>query len=240
MTTTTPLSAVVMAAGLGTRMRSATPKHLHSLPGRRLVDLVVEAVRPLAPDPFVLVTSPDAEGALVDIEGTSVVVQHPARGTGDAVATARAALGSGKRDVLVLSGDTPLLTSALLDALVEHHRATAASVTVLSLRPPDAGAYGRVIRDGAGRLGAIVEAKDASTDELAVDEVNSSIYVFASDALWPAVDALDPHNAQGELYLTDCVRHIVNAGGAGAVLAAPSWESAVGVNTRVELAGVAA
>ncbi len=104
---------------------------------------------------------------------------------------------------------------------------------------PTPGAYGRVLRDASGALSAIVEAGDATEAELAVTEVNSSIYVFAADALWPALDALDPHNAQGELYLTDCVRHIVSTGGTGAVLVAPDWRSALGVNTRVELAAAA-
>jgi bifunctional UDP-N-acetylglucosamine pyrophosphorylase/glucosamine-1-phosphate N-acetyltransferase len=239
MTTHSPLAAVVMAAGLGTRMRSATPKHLHPLLGRRLVDWVLEAARPLGPDPLVVVTSPDAEAALSGDDGVAIVVQPEPRGTGDAVATARSAMRDAAADVLILSGDTPLLTTELLEALVDEHHRTGAAVTVLSLVPPDAGAYGRVLRDGDGRLVAIVEAKDASAEELAANEVNSSIYVFAADALWPAVDELDSHNAQGELYLTDCVRHIVRAGGTGAVLVAPDWAIATGVNTRAELAAAA-
>jgi bifunctional UDP-N-acetylglucosamine pyrophosphorylase / glucosamine-1-phosphate N-acetyltransferase len=238
--TRSPLAAVVMAAGLGTRMRSATPKHLHPLLGGRLVDWVIAAARPLDPDPLVLVTSPEAAPAFAEEDGLDVVVQSDPRGTGDAVATARETLSNTSGDVLVLSGDTPLLTTELLLALVEEHRQTAAAVTVLSLVPPEPGAYGRVLRDDAGRLAAIVEAKDASPEELAIHEVNSSIYVFGADALWPAIDSLDAHNAQGELYLTDCVRTIVDEGLPGAVLVAPDWASAAGVNTRAELAGAAA
>jgi bifunctional UDP-N-acetylglucosamine pyrophosphorylase / glucosamine-1-phosphate N-acetyltransferase len=228
-----------MAAGLGTRMRSALPKHLHPLLGRRMVDWVVEAARPLEPDPLVLVTSRDAEPELAGLEGATVVVQEEPRGTGDAVATARVELESRDRDVLVLSGDTPLLTSELLQALVEEHRSSDAAVTVLSLEPPSAGAYGRVLRDGKGRLAAIVEAKDASPEDLSVTEVNSSIYVFAPDALWSALETLDAGNAQGELYLTDCVRALVDSGRRGAVLVAPDWRSAAGVNSRAELADAA-
>jgi bifunctional UDP-N-acetylglucosamine pyrophosphorylase / glucosamine-1-phosphate N-acetyltransferase len=228
-----------MAAGLGTRMRSALPKHLHPLLGRRMVDWVVEAARPLEPDPLVLVTSRDAESELAGLEGATVVVQEEPRGTGDAVATARVELESRDRDVLVLSGDTPLLTSELLQALVEEHRSSDAAVTVLSLEPPSAGAYGRVLRDGKGRLAAIVEAKDASPEDLSVTEVNSSIYVFAPDALWSALETLDAGNAQGELYLTDCVRALVDSGRRGAVLVAPDWRSAAGVNSRAELADAA-
>lgn len=141
--------------------------------------------------------------------------------------------------MLVLSGDTPLLTTDLLRALVDEHRAAAAAVTVLSFELADPGAYGRVVRDDEGRLAAIVETKDASPEELELTEVNSSIYVFAAAALWAALDQLDPHNAQGELYLTDSVRHLVAAGGTGTVLVAPDPTLALGVNTRVELAAAA-
>jgi bifunctional UDP-N-acetylglucosamine pyrophosphorylase/glucosamine-1-phosphate N-acetyltransferase len=234
-----PISAVVMAAGLGTRMRSALPKHLHPLLGRRMVDWVVEAARPLGPDPLVVVTSRESEPELAGLEGTTVVVQEEPRGTGDAVATARSELDGHTSDVLVLSGDTPLLTAELLRALVDEHRSSDAAVTVLSLEPPSPGAYGRVLRDREGLLAAIVEAGDASPQELSVTEVNSSIYVFAPDALWSALETLDAGNAQGELYLTDCVRALVDSGRRGAVLVAPDWRSAAGVNSRAELADAA-
>jgi bifunctional UDP-N-acetylglucosamine pyrophosphorylase/glucosamine-1-phosphate N-acetyltransferase len=230
------LSAVVMAAGLGTRMRSATPKHLHPLLGRRMVDWVLAAVEPLSPQPLVIVASPEtADG----FDG-NVAVQKEPRGTGDAVASARAALDGVDGDVLVLSGDTPLITEELLRALVDGHRESGAAVTVLSLHLDDPGDYGRVIRDGTGRLSAIVEAKDATPEQLEIGEVNSSLYVFAGSALWGAVDRLDADNAQGELYLTDCVRHIVDDGGVGHVVQAFDSTMARGVNTRVELAHAAA
>ncbi len=228
-----------MAAGLGTRMRSATPKHLHPVLGRSLLEWVVAAARPLDPQPFVIVASPDSAEAVGGLEGVLVAVQEQPLGTGDAVACARAVVEGRGGDVLVLSGDTPLLTTDLLQALVDEHRAAAAAVTVLSFELADPGAYGRVVRDDSGRLAAIVETKDASPQELELTEVNSSIYVFTAAALWAALDRLDPHNAQGELYLTDCVRHLVARGGAGAVLVAPDPTLALGVNTRVELATAA-
>jgi bifunctional UDP-N-acetylglucosamine pyrophosphorylase/glucosamine-1-phosphate N-acetyltransferase len=226
------LAAVVMAAGLGTRMRSATPKHLHPLLGRRLVDWVVEAARPLA-DPIVVVSSPESRDAF---DGLSVAVQEQPLGTGDAVRTARRTLRSWAGDVLVLSGDTPLLTEQLLRELAETHRREGAAATVLSFSPPDVRAYGRIVRDGRGRLQAIVEAADASPEQLAVREVNSSIYVFRSGTLWPALDSLNAHNAQGELYLTDAIRHLVDAGERISVYEAPDPVQAEGVNTREELA----
>jgi bifunctional UDP-N-acetylglucosamine pyrophosphorylase/glucosamine-1-phosphate N-acetyltransferase len=113
-------------------------------------------------------------------------------------------------------------------------------VTVLSFEPPDARAYGRILRDEDGRLLGIVEAGDATPEQLAIGEVNSSIYVFSAERVWEALDRLEPHNAQGELYLTDAVRHLVEGGGPGAVYRAPDAADVDGVNTRVELAAAAA
>ncbi len=236
----TSLAAVVMAAGLGTRMRSKLPKHLHPLLGRRLMDWPIEATRALDPHPLVVVLSPETAEAAGAVDGAQVAIQREPRGTGDAVASARRELDGFDGNVLVLSGDVPLLTAALLRDVVAEHRRQSADVTVLSFEPPDAGAYGRVLRGLDGALSAIVEAGDASPEELAIREVNSSIYVFAAQALWSALDHLDPHNAQGELYLTDSVRHIVGEGGKGAVHLAPDPLEALGVNTRTELAAAAA
>src|SRR5262245_52064150 len=209
------VAALVMAAGLGTRMRSETPKHLHPLLGRRMVDWVLAAVHPLRPEPLVVVASSDTADGFRAADGVVVSVQQEPRGTGDAVASARGSLDGADGDVLVLSGDTPLITDELLQTLVEGHRSSGADVTVLSLALAEPRHYGRVIRDGSGRLAAIVEEKDATPEQLEISEVNSSLYVFRAPALWNAVDRLDDRNTQGELYLTDCVRHIVESDGAG-------------------------
>nr|MDQ3823260.1 bifunctional UDP-N-acetylglucosamine diphosphorylase/glucosamine-1-phosphate N-acetyltransferase GlmU [Actinomycetota bacterium] len=229
--------AVVMAAGLGRRMRSATPKHLHPLLGRRVVDWVLEAARPLGASPLVAVVSP---GAVEAFAGIDVVVQERPLGTGDAVRTARPALEGRARDVLVLSGDAPLLTPDLLRDLVDVHRAEGAAATVLSFEPEEPRDYGRVVRDAGGKLRAIVEARDAGPDELAVREVNSSIYAFRAERLWPVLERLEAVNAQGELYLTDAVRHLVDGGESVAVHVADDPRELEGVNTRVELAAAAA
>jgi bifunctional UDP-N-acetylglucosamine pyrophosphorylase / glucosamine-1-phosphate N-acetyltransferase len=231
------LAAVVLAAGLGTRMRSETPKHLHPLLGRRLADWVIEATRRLGPEPLVVVVSPDAKDAFENVE---VAVQHEPRGTGDAAAAARASLEGFVGDVLVVTGDAATITSELLARLVDTHRSEGAAATVLSFEPDEPGAYGRIVRDHDGRLQAIVEAVDASADELALREVNSSIYVFAAEKLWPALERLNPQNVQGELYLTDTVRDLVSAGETVAVYKADDPADAEGVNTRAELAGAAA
>jgi bifunctional UDP-N-acetylglucosamine pyrophosphorylase/glucosamine-1-phosphate N-acetyltransferase len=169
-----------------------------------------------------------------------VAVQERPLGTGDAVRSARDALGDATTDVLVLSGDTPLLTPNLLRELVETHRREDAAATVLTFEPAEPRAYGRVVRDHAGRIEAIVEAADATPDQLEIRECNTSIYAFRAELLWPALDELDPHNAQGELYLTDAVRALVAGGERVAAHAAPDPAEAEGVNTRVELAAAAA
>jgi bifunctional UDP-N-acetylglucosamine pyrophosphorylase/glucosamine-1-phosphate N-acetyltransferase len=233
---TSDLAAVVMAAGLGTRMKSATPKHLHPLLGRRLVDWVVEAVRPLEADPLVVVLSPEAADAL---DGVTVAVQEQPLGTGDSLRAARESVGDAKT-LLVVSGDHPRISSDLLGQLVAEHRSAAASATVLSFEPPDARAYGRIVRDGADRLKAIVENADADDTQRAIREVNSSIYVFEADKLWPVLERIEPANAQGELYLTDAVRLLVEGGEEVVVFKAPNADEVEGVNTRAELADAAA
>jgi len=228
----TKLGAVVMAAGLGTRMRSAIPKHLHPLLGRRMVDWVLHTARELEADPLVVVAAPSTADAF---DGVTVAVQETPLGTGDAVRSAQSAL-EGVEDVLVLSGDTPLLTSALLRELLDTHRREAASATVLSFEPDDPRQYGRVVRNGSGALAAIVEAADASPEELDIREVNSSIYVFRAECLWPVLERLTPKNAQGELYLTDTVSLLVGEGERVAVHKGGEPMETEGVNTRSELA----
>jgi len=231
------LAAVVMAAGLGTRMRSDVPKHLHPLLGRRMVDWVLESAKRLGAEPIVVVAAPATADAF---DGLDVAVQEVPLGTGDAVRCARSALEGRAENVLVLSGDTPLLTSGLLEDLVETHEREGAWATVLSFEPDDPKQYGRVIRDTDGGLAAIVEHRDASAEQRAVREVNSSIYVFRADRLWPVLDRLSPHNVQGELYLTDSVALLVSDGGRVAVHKGGDPVETEGVNTRAELAGAAA
>jgi bifunctional UDP-N-acetylglucosamine pyrophosphorylase/glucosamine-1-phosphate N-acetyltransferase len=231
-----------MAAGLGTRMHSSRPKHVHELLGRRLVDWTIAAAGELGPDPLVVVTSP---GTLPELEGTLpagvvLAVQETPRGTGDAAASARPALAGFSGDVVVTAGDAPLLSAAELALLLDRHRSEGAAATVLSFEPDDPGAYGRIIRDSDGRLRAIVEARDATPEQLAVREVNSSVYVFDADALWEGLAHLDTDNAQGELYLTDAVRHLVDDGRPVAVYRAEDPRVGEGVNTRADLAAAAA
>jgi bifunctional UDP-N-acetylglucosamine pyrophosphorylase/glucosamine-1-phosphate N-acetyltransferase len=156
------------------------------------------------------------------------------------VRSARVALQGRTENVLVLSGDTPLLTPGLLRELIDTHDREEAWATVLSFEPDDPKHYGRVLRDADGALAEIVEYRDASDEQRAVREVNSSIYVFRAERLWPVLDRLTPHNAQGELYLTDSVALLASDGGHVAVHKGGDPVETEGVNTRAELAAAAA
>jgi bifunctional UDP-N-acetylglucosamine pyrophosphorylase/glucosamine-1-phosphate N-acetyltransferase len=217
-------------------MRSGTPKHFHPLLGRRMVDWVIETVRALEPDPLVVVTSPENADSY---DGVAVAVQERALGTGDAVRAAAGLLDGVDGDILILNGDVPALRSDALRSLLDVHREEDAAATVLSFEPKEARHYGRILRDG-DRVRRIVEAVDASEEELAVSEVNSGMYVFRAEALWPALDRLEPRNRQGELYITDAVGFLVEDGRTVAVYGTPDPLEAEGVNTRAELAATSA
>jgi bifunctional UDP-N-acetylglucosamine pyrophosphorylase/glucosamine-1-phosphate N-acetyltransferase len=231
------LTAVIMAGGLGTRMRSSLPKHLHPLLGRRVVDWVIDAARETGADPIVVVSSPETRDAYADVV---VAMQERPRGTGDAVASARSALSGFDGAVLVLDAAAPLLAGEHLRPLVEEHRRSGAAVTILSFESRRPLPYGRVVRNSAGAVEAVVEDGDASPEQRAIRELNSSIYVFEADALWPALEQLDTGNAQSELYLTDAIALIVAAGGSAGAWRCHDEDAPLGINTRAELAVAAA
>ncbi len=218
-------------------MKSERPKQLHPLLGRRLVDWPIEAARGLGPDRFVLVVSPGTEEELAGEWETAV--QAVARGTGDAATTGLAALGDFDGDVLVLPGDGALLTAATLQRLVDTHRAEGAAVTLLTVETGEPLPYGRVVREG-GKVARIVEERDATEEERAIRELNTSVYVFAAADLRAGLDQLDTANDQGELYLTDAVGHLAAAGRSVATVTTDDPNEALGVNTRADLAQVAA
>lgn len=232
------VSAVVLAAGEGKRMRSGLAKVLHRAAGRPLLDHVLASLAPLAPAPVVVVVGHLRQQVAEHLAGAEVVlaVQDPPRGTGDAVVCALPHLPR-EGEVLVVSGDVPLLTPATLEALVAARRATGGAAVVATAVLGEGGAYGRVIRSAPdGPVQAIVEARDATPDQLAVREVNSGTYLFEMSALRSALAALRPDNAQGEYYLTDVVAILARQGRvvAGAAMADP--REMTGVNTRAELA----
>lgn len=231
--------AVVLAAGLGTRMRSDLPKVLHPVAGRPMLSWVLDAVAATGPERTVVVVGADAAAVVAALPpGVEHCVQDPPRGTGHAVEVALAHLAPAPDDaVLVVPGDTPLLTADTLADLVAAHGATSADVTLLTTVPPDPTGYGRIVRS-EGRVVAIVEHSDADAAVRAVGEVNSGVYAFAAGTLGAALATLDAANAQGEIYLTDVVAGTVAAGRrVETVPVGP--EDVAGVNTHVQLAEVA-
>ena len=231
------LTIVILAAGEGKRMRSRQPKVLHRLCGRPLIGYALRTARVLA-DRIVLVVGPDADGVRAAAgEGVRVVEQRERLGTGHAVLQAREACGAGT--ILVLPGDSPLLSSETLTALVAQHRAAGAAATVLTAVVDRPQGYGRILRQG-GRVTRIVEERDATDDQKKITEINTSVYGFDARRLWKALGELRPDNDQGEYYLTDVIGLLARAGGRIEALAAPDPAEALGINDRKQLAAVAA
>jgi bifunctional UDP-N-acetylglucosamine pyrophosphorylase / glucosamine-1-phosphate N-acetyltransferase len=238
-----PLACLILAGGKGTRMKSGRPKLLHELCGRSLLEWTLTAVAELAPDPAVAVV-PAGESAVAASlpEWVRPAVQEQPLGTGDAARSGRQALAGFAGDILVLNGDHPLTDPASLRDLVAGHRAAGAAASVLTFdRTPSIGSdFGRVLRAPDGGLERIVEAADATDEERASTEVNSGIYVFDGELLWPALDRLESANRQGELYLTDVIAILRSAGRPVAAHRHADATVALGVNTRADLAEAAA
>ena len=248
-----PLSAVVLAAGQGTRMRSTRPKPLHMLCGRPLVRYVIDAAAGAAVDRAVVVVGHGADVVIKSLQDDpgpvplEFVEQREQRGTGDAVAVGLTglpdddlALDADDGDVLVLPGDTPLVRPETLDSLVREHRLSGAACTLLTARLADPSGYGRVVRDRDGRVRRVVEQRDASDTEREIDEINTSIYVFRRSLLAPALRRLTPDNVQGELYVTDVVQVLAEAGHPVVSLEADDPDETHGVNDRAQLAAAEA
>ncbi|MDT0180100.1 bifunctional UDP-N-acetylglucosamine diphosphorylase/glucosamine-1-phosphate N-acetyltransferase GlmU [Microbacterium sp. ARD31] len=237
------LAVIVLAAGQGTRMRSSLPKVLHRIGGRSLVGHVLETARALSPERTVVVVRHErdlvAEAIAEAAPDTIVVDQDDIPGTGRAVEMALAGLADYEGDVLVLSGDVPLLETGTLQELLRAHRERRAAATVLSATVDDATGYGRVIRDDAGGVARIVEHKDADEAEIAVSEINAGVYVFQASPLREQLARVGTANAQGEKYLTDVVRLLREARLAVAAASAPDAAAALGVNDRVQLSEAA-
>jgi bifunctional UDP-N-acetylglucosamine pyrophosphorylase/glucosamine-1-phosphate N-acetyltransferase len=228
------IGAVVLAAGQGTRMRSALPKVVHPLAGRPMIRWVLDALAEAGAEQTVVVVGHGADAVRDALpEGVEVAIQAVQRGTGDAARVGLAALDPACETVIVASGDTPLLPAGLVRELVEAHRSERRAATMLTAVLPDAGSYGRVVRGAGGGVERVVEARDASPEELAIGEYNAGLYVFERAALSAALAELGTENAQGELYLTDALSRL---DGAVAPLATDDPEAAAGVNDRVDLA----
>ncbi|MGH3384868.1 MAG: bifunctional UDP-N-acetylglucosamine diphosphorylase/glucosamine-1-phosphate N-acetyltransferase GlmU [Nocardioidaceae bacterium] len=244
MTRTRPAAVIVLAAGGGTRMKSQTPKVLHAIGGRSLIGHALRAARSVEPDHLVVVVGHgrDQVGPAVSASdpGVTLVVQEEQLGTGHAVQIALAELPALSGTVLVTYGDVPLLAGDTLAGLVRQHESDDNAVTVLTARVDDPTGYGRVVRAADGGVSAIVEHKDATDEQLAIDEINSGIYGFDAAVLSDALGRVGSDNAQGELYLTDVVG-IARGDGrrTGAFETTDRWQTE-GVNDRVQLATLGA
>lgn len=231
------LVTIILAAGKGTRMKSALPKVLHKVCGKAMVRHVLDAARSAGARRNVVVVGFGADAVRAALsDAAEVVVQAEQLGTGHAVRQAEACLANERGTVMVLCGDTPLLTGALLKKLCGAHRAAGAKATVLTAVPPDAAGYGRVVRAADGSVEKIVEHKDATEAERAIREVNAGIYCFDKDALFSALREVGCDNAQGEYYLPDVISILGGRGEKIWAVQADDYEETLGVNSRVQLA----
>ncbi len=229
---------VVLAAGKGTRMKSALPKVVHRVSGARMIDLVLRTAARLHPRSTIVVVGHEADALRRALDGRpelTFVVQEPQLGTAHALLTTGDALRGATGTVVLLSGDVPMLSPETLQQLVDHHEQTGASATVVTAVVDDPHGYGRIVRSGE-RIARIVEERDASSTEREIREINSGIYAFALDGLFEAVRGIAAENAQREYYLPDLIA-IYRAKGLGVeTLTVTNPDEIRGINSRAELA----
>ena len=233
-------AAIILAAGSGTRMKSALPKVMHRIAGRPMIEYLLEALQPLVPATTTVVLGPQMGDLARMIAPAETVVQDPPLGTGDAVRTALHAFDArltqgGISEVLILYGDTPFLTTETILRLLYERRRTAAAILVAGMRPADPAPYGRFILAPDGTLERIVEATDANNEERALGLVNGAIMVIEARHARDLVDVLDRNNAKREFYLTDIVEIARGKGLNCGTIELPADEL-IGINSRAELA----
>ena len=228
--------AVILAAGKGTRMKSGLPKVLHGLMGKPIVSYVTEACRGAGVTRMILVIGHAAdrvrEALGPDFEYAEQTEQL---GTGHALMTAAPGLKNFRGNLLVLAGDTPFLSGEILRALIDKQRNSGAAAAMLTAVMDPPGAYGRIVREN-GRIARIVEARDATPDELRITEVNTSHYCFRAEKVLPLLDRLRTNNDQGEYYLTDVIRMLAQEGETVESVTSEDPDILMGINNRVHLA----
>jgi bifunctional UDP-N-acetylglucosamine pyrophosphorylase/glucosamine-1-phosphate N-acetyltransferase len=235
-----PFAAVILAAGQGSRMKSSLPKVLHPVAQFPMIDHVLAALRPLAPARTVVIAAPGMEKLMPRPDGVDFVVQAEPRGTGDAVAAAQPALQGFDGDVLVLYGDTPLITSGTIETVLAVRReGQAPDIVIAGMRLAEPGGYARLITAANGALEAIIEARDCSEAQRAITFLNAGPLVCAADKLFALLGAIDSNNAQHEYYLTSIVAVARKRGLVCRAIEVPADEMA-GANDRAELAAIEA
>ena len=231
------LATIILAAGKGKRMDSDLPKVLHPLAGKPLIEHVLSAAEYLQPDKTIVVTGHKREQVEACLKGRAChfVVQEPPKGTGHAVLQAEPVLRGINGDVVVLSGDVPLLRGETLVRLLRIHQQNQNAASVLSTVLQNPTGYGRIVRDESGSFQAIIEEKEASSDIKQIDEINSGIYAFDIQGLFEYLKHVQPNNRKGEYYLTDVIGLMVEAGKRVEAHAIADFQEVRGINTRQEL-----
>jgi len=234
------LHVVILAAGKGTRMKSALPKVLHRVGGVPMIDHVIRMAGALRPLSITVVVGHQSEllkVALAPHSNVTFVVQEPQLGTAHALLTTEPALGSASGTLVLLSGDVPLLSGKTLKALLDRHESATAAATVVTAVVDDPTGYGRIVRSGE-KIARIVEHRDATAEERAIQEINSGIYAFAVNGLFDALRGIAAENAQGEYYLPDVIALYRRQGRPVETLRIGNVDEIAGINSRVELAAV--
>jgi bifunctional UDP-N-acetylglucosamine pyrophosphorylase/glucosamine-1-phosphate N-acetyltransferase len=234
------VAAIVLAAGKGTRMKSALPKVLHRIAGRSMVGHVLDNLAALKVAKTAVVIAPGMESVAKEVAPHRTAVQQEQLGTAHAAAAARDVIGKVEGTVLVLFGDSPFVTAETIGRLVARREAAdRPAVVVLGMRPKDPTGYGRLVTDAAGNLTAIVEHRDADEKQRAIGLCNSGVMAIDGAVIWDLIDAIGNANAKQEYYLTDIVGVARQRGRAAAVVEAPADEL-IGINSRAELAAAEA
>ena len=229
--------AIILAAGKGTRMKSKLYKVLHPVSGKPMVEHIINRVSETNPDEIITIVGHGAEQVKAQLgERSEYALQAEQLGTGHAVLQAASFLEGKKGTTLVISGDTPLLTTETLNNLFEYHQGKNASATILTAQAQNPTGYGRIIRDHVGIVEKIVEQKDASPEEARVKEINTGTYCFDNEALFTALNKVGTNNAQGEYYLTDIIEILKEDGNTVAAYQTENFEESMGVNDRIALA----
>jgi bifunctional UDP-N-acetylglucosamine pyrophosphorylase / glucosamine-1-phosphate N-acetyltransferase len=233
------LAIVILAAGKGTRLKSSLAKVLHPAGGRPLIEQVLRSCAPLKARKTIVVVGHQAEKVIAVVEplGAQAVLQQPQRGTGHAMMVARRALGNAKL-AIVLAGDAPLIRTETLQALLAAHRSANAAATVLTAVLADPSGYGRIVRKSGDHVAAIVEESQLTDAQREINEINSAIYCFSLQKLWPALAKVKPNNKHRELYLTDAVGVLASQGETVVAQIAGDAREVLGCNTRADLSAV--
>ena len=229
--------AIILAAGKGTRMKSKLYKVLHPVSGQPMVEHIINRVSETNPDQIITIVGHGAEQVKAQLgERSEYALQAEQLGTGHAVLQAASFLQGKEGTTLVISGDTPLLTTETLNNLFEYHQGKNASATILTAQAEDPTGYGRIIRDHIGIVEKIVEQKDTTPEEAMVQEINTGTYCFDNQALFEALNKVGTDNAQGEYYLTDIIEILKDAGKTVAAYQTEDFDESMGVNDRIALA----